>query len=177
MFYVDCRSGFDATRSGWRGLGARKVIGDGTGGAIRRYGHTAADGTHRDAGRAAMPDNAHSEIQKARWFGLLRVPLFRLLAINLAAGTAAAALFVGGLLALNPANLRDLILADSSPGTALGLLLVGFVVTFGSTAMGTAIMAMGQREKEDDRTRGPPRLVAQQVRDGSRRAALPRSLY
>ena len=122
-----------------------------------------------------MPDHAHSENRKAQGFGLLRVPLFRLLAINLAAGTAVAALFVGGLLALNPANLRDLILADSSPGTALGMLLFGFVVTFGSTAMGTAIMAMGQREKEDDRTRGPPRLVAQQVRDRSRPAALPRS--
>ena len=69
-----------------------------------------------------------------------RVPLFRLLAINLAAGTVLAALLVGGLLALNPAGLRDLIFADSSPGTALGLLLFGFVVTFGSAAMGTAIM-------------------------------------
>ena len=122
-----------------------------------------------------MPDHAHSENRKAQGFGLLRVPLFRLLAINLAAGAAVAALFVGGLLALNPSNLRDLILADSSPGTALGLLLLGFVVTFGSTAMGTAVMAMGQREEEDDRPRGTPRLVAQQVRSGSRRAALPRS--
>ena len=61
-----------------------------------------------------------------------------------------AALFVGGLLALNPAGLRDLILADSSPGTALGLLLFGFVVTFGSTAMGTAIMAMGKQRRTDD---------------------------
>ena len=122
-----------------------------------------------------MPDDTQSEDRKAQRFGFLRVPLFRLLAINLAAGTAVAALFVGGLLALNPSNLRDLILADSSPGTALGLLLFGFVVTFGSTAMGTAIMAMGQREKEGERPRGPPRLVALRVRDGSRRAALPRS--
>ena len=105
-----------------------------------------------------MPDNPHSEIQKAQWFGLLRVPLFRLLAINLAAGTAVAALFVGGLLALNPSNLRGLILADSSPGTALGLLLFGFVVTFGSTAMGTAIMAMG-RAADDEKRRGPPAPV------------------
>jgi hypothetical protein len=69
-----------------------------------------------------------------------RVPLFRLLAINLAAGTVLAAMLVGGLLAFNPASLRDLIFADSSPGTALGLLLFGFVVTLGSAAMGTAIM-------------------------------------
>lgn len=101
---------------------------------------------------------------RPRRFKFLRVPLFRLLAINLAAGTAVAALFVGGLLALNPGGLRDLILADSSPGTALGLLLFGFVVTFGSTAMGTAIMAMGQRQKDDEPPPGPPRLVAQPVR-------------
>jgi hypothetical protein len=75
---------------------------------------------------------------------LLRVPLLRLLAINLAGGTVLAALLVGGLLALNPSGLRDLILADRSPITALGLLLFGFVVTLGSAAMGTAIMAMGE---------------------------------
>ena len=73
---------------------------------------------------------------------LLRQPLFRLLAINLAAGVTIAALLVGGLMALNPGHLRDLILADDSPGTALGLLLFGFVITFGSAAMGSAIMAM-----------------------------------
>mgnify|MGYP000859504557 CR=1 FL=1 len=74
---------------------------------------------------------------------IFRVPLFRLLAINLAAGAAAAVLLLGGLLALNPHGLRDLILADRSPGTAIGLLLFGLFITFGSTAMGTAIMALG----------------------------------
>jgi hypothetical protein len=75
--------------------------------------------------------------------GLLRQPLFRLLAINLAIGVMIATLLLGGLLAINPGHLRDLIFADDSPGTALGLLLFGFVVTFGSAAMGSAIMAMG----------------------------------
>ena len=74
---------------------------------------------------------------------IFRAPLFRLLAINLAAGTAAAVLLLGGLLALNPHGLRDLILADRSPATAIGLLLFGLFITFGSTAMGTAIMALG----------------------------------
>ena len=92
-------------------------------------------------------------------FGLLRVPLFRLLAINLAAGITLAALLVGGLLALNPGGLRHLIFADASPGTALGLLLFGFVVTFGSAAMGTAIMAMGPAADDQER-RGPPAPVA-----------------
>jgi hypothetical protein len=74
---------------------------------------------------------------------IFQVPLFRLLAINLAAGTAAAVLLLCGLLALNPHGLRDLILADRSPATAIGLLLFGLFITFGSTAMGTAIMAIG----------------------------------
>ena len=69
-----------------------------------------------------------------------------------------AAGLVGGLLALNPGGLRHLIFADASPGTALGLLLFGFVVTFGSAAMGTAIMAMG-RTADDEQRRGPPAPV------------------
>lgn len=101
-----------------------------------------------------------------RRFRFWRVPLFRLLAINLGIGIALAALLVGGLLALNPAGLRDLIFADSSPGTALGLLLFGFVVTFGSTAMGTAIMAMGQRQDDNKPPRGTPTLATQPIGRG-----------
>src|SRR3974390_3491386 len=91
---------------------------------------------------------------------LFRYPLFRLLAINLAAGAALAILLVGGLLWLDPGGLRHLIFTDRSPGLALGLLLFGFMVTFASTAMGSAIMALGGRETEDDAPRGPPRLPA-----------------
>lgn len=75
-----------------------------------------------------------------------RDPLFRLLLVNLGIGTAAAALLFGGLLALNPANLRQLILSDQSPEVALGLLLFGFLITFGSAAMGTAIMSIARRD-------------------------------
>ncbi len=98
------------------------------------------------------------QMQPRRRLAFLRVPLFRLLAINLAVGVTLAALLVGGLLALNPGGLRHLIFADASPGTALGLLLFGFVVTFGSAAMGTAIMAMGR--PADDKRRGPPAPLA-----------------
>ena len=94
---------------------------------------------------------------------LLRTPLFRLLAINLAMGTTLAVFLVGGLLWLNPGGLRHLIFTDRSPGVALGLLLFGFIVTLGSTAMGSAIMAMGQREADDDEPRGGRRLVAQEM--------------
>ena len=103
---------------------------------------------------------------------LFRVPLFRLLAINLAVGVTLAALAVGGLLALNPGGLRHLIFADASPGTALGLLLFGFVVTFGSAAMGTAIMAMG-RAADDEKRRGPPAPVAQPAHAMARAQARP----
>jgi hypothetical protein len=75
--------------------------------------------------------------------GLFRQPLFRLLAINLAAGVGVAMLLVGGLLCVNPGHLRDLIFADNAPLTALGLLAFGFTITFGSVAMGSAIMTMG----------------------------------
>jgi hypothetical protein len=107
-----------------------------------------------------MQDEERNKVQVRRRLGFLQVPLFRLLAINLAAGMTLAALLVGGLLALNPFGLRDLILADRSPATALGLLLFGFVVTFGSTVMGSAIMAMG-RQVDDEYPRGPRRLAAQ----------------
>ena len=77
-----------------------------------------------------------------------KTPLARLLAINLGIGVALAVLLVGGLLVLNPGGLRDLILADRSPLVPIGLLLGGFIVTLGSTAMGTAIMAMGAWDEE-----------------------------
>ena len=90
---------------------------------------------------------------------LLREPLFRLLAINLAIGVTAAALMLGGLLALNPYGLRDLIVADRSPLTALGLLLFGFVVTFGSVAMGTGIMAIGRDDGGRGKRKSDPLLA------------------
>jgi hypothetical protein len=75
---------------------------------------------------------------------IFAVPLFRLLAVNLAIGLAAAAIMVGGLLMLNPYRIRDLIFSDASGGATFILLAFGFVVTFGSAAMGAAIMAIGR---------------------------------
>jgi hypothetical protein len=87
---------------------------------------------------------------------LLRQPLFRLLAINLAAGICLAMLLIGGLMWVNPGHLRELILADASPGTAFGLLLFGFIITFGSAAMGSAVMAMGTDWRGGDRGKRIP---------------------
>jgi hypothetical protein len=78
---------------------------------------------------------------------LFRQPLIRLLAVNLLGGASVAVLMLAGLLALNPHGLRDLILADHTPGAALALLLFGFLITFGSAAMGTAIMMLGKDRK------------------------------
>jgi hypothetical protein len=88
-----------------------------------------------------MMDNMHRTGARA-W--LEQQPLFRLLAINLVIGIGIAGLMLGGLLAINPGRLRDLILADRDGYAALGLLAFGLVVTFGSVAMGTAIMALGR---------------------------------
>jgi hypothetical protein len=78
-----------------------------------------------------------------------RLPLIRLLAVNLAIGAAIAALMLGGLMALNPGGLRGLIVADRDGAAALLLLGFGLVVTFGSVAMGTAIMMLGKKPKRD----------------------------
>jgi hypothetical protein len=78
---------------------------------------------------------------------LFRLPLIRLLAINLAGGVVVALLLLGGLLVLNPHHLRDLIVADHDPGAALALLAFGFLITFGSAAMGTAIMMLPRKDK------------------------------
>lgn len=85
---------------------------------------------------------------------LLRQPLIRLLVVNLAGGVAITFLMLGGLLALNPSNLRGLILADRDGFAALALLACGLLITFGSAAMGSAIMALTHQTEPGDRARG-----------------------
>jgi hypothetical protein len=98
---------------------------------------------------------------------LARQPLIRLLVVNCAAGVAAALLMLGGLMALNPGNLRALIFADRMGAVALGLLLFGLVVTFGSVAMSTAIMALG-RERDSGERGGRARPLAARLRKARR---------
>jgi hypothetical protein len=76
---------------------------------------------------------------------LKRQPLLRLLAVNLAAGSGIALMMLGGLMALNPGNLRGLILADGPTG--LVLLAFGFLITFGSATMGSAVMMLGRERR------------------------------
>ena len=105
-----------------------------------------------------MPDHSNQPSPS-----LLRIPLFRLLAINLAIGACAATILVGGLLWLNPGHLRELIFADASPGIALALLLASFLITFGSAAMGSAIMAQGLKEESGQSGGHGSRLAVQKV--------------
>lgn len=93
---------------------------------------------------------------------LLRQPLIRMLAINLAIGVGVALLMLGGLLALNPHGLRDLIMADRLGGAVIGLLLFGLIVTFGSVAMGTAIMMLGP-DKTNKRGGGKRQVLSAQA--------------
>lgn len=96
---------------------------------------------------------------------LLAQPLLRLLAINFIIGAGMAVLMLGGLLALNPGSLRHLIFADRACGTALGLLMFGFLITFGSAAMGSAIMALGRKApRNTDGGRAQPAVVPVRAR-------------
>ncbi|WP_423956353.1 hypothetical protein [Bradyrhizobium sp.] len=116
-----------------------------------------------DDPRDRRAQQGHDDTTPRGHAGLLRKPLFRLLAINLAVGAAMAVFLVGGLLAINPGGLRDLIFGDRDPAVPLVVLLLSFFVTFGSAAMGTAIMALGQREDLDGPPRGPRRLALQRL--------------
>jgi hypothetical protein len=97
-----------------------------------------------------------------RKMNLCKQPLLRLLAVNLAIGVIAAMLMIGGLLVVNPGHIRDLIWHDRSPLLTLGVLLFGFLITFGSAAMGAAIMMLGRDDQPSPRGQargGEPRLV------------------
>lgn len=85
--------------------------------------------------------------------------LFRLLAINGAAGAALGVLFVLGVLALDVASIRTLLIATGDWVIALSLLTMGSVVTFASVAMGGAIMMIPRDEN------GPGRGQRQRIGD------------
>jgi hypothetical protein len=91
---------------------------------------------------------------------LLQLPLFRLLAINLAIGAIIAVLMIGGLLALNPLNIRHMIFSDREPVAVIGVLVFDFFITFGSAAMGTAVMALGRGPDGDASVDGARAMTA-----------------
>lgn len=80
-------------------------------------------------------------------------PLFRLLLINGIAGAVLGILFVAGVLALDVAGIRTLLVATGAWSVALPLLTIGSITTFASVAMGGAIMLM-PKDKDHDPPRG-----------------------
>jgi hypothetical protein len=79
---------------------------------------------------------------------LLRQPLVRLFAIKLGIGVAALVLLLGGLFALNPGGLRDLVLGNPAMALALGAVLLGSLVAFGAVAIGAAVLMIGREERQ-----------------------------
>jgi hypothetical protein len=77
-------------------------------------------------------------------------PLFALLAVNGAWGAALGVAFVIGAVALDIGHLRQLIGFTSDGVIALALLLGGSIITFGSVAMGSAIMMIGTKDRDPD---------------------------
>ncbi len=92
---------------------------------------------------------------------LPRDPLHRLLAINAASGIALAILVVAALLWLDIGRLATLIGRDEAPLIALFLMTGGFIVTVASVMMGSAIMMLGDRERQKT---SPPHLPSQGLR-------------
>lgn len=69
---------------------------------------------------------------------------------HLASGVVAALVSVGALIAFNIGGVRDLIVKSEIGWVAVLLLVLGFVVTFGSAAMGIAIMTRLSVRKDSD---------------------------
>lgn len=67
-------------------------------------------------------------------------PIVKMLLVNAVAGAGLGLAFVAILLGLDVAKLRTLLFADANGFVALLLLAAGFVVTFSSVMMATAIM-------------------------------------
>ncbi len=82
-----------------------------------------------------------------RWWKTLP-QLIRFLLVNCAIGIAGGWTLLAGLLATNAANLRTLIWNSSSPEIPIILLAAGFAITFGSAAMGAAVMMLGHGGEE-----------------------------
>ncbi len=70
--------------------------------------------------------------------------LLRLLALNGAVGVAAGWLFLAMLLLTDVNGIGGLIWQSSAPALPLGMLAGGFALTFGSAAMGSAVMLLGR---------------------------------
>lgn len=74
----------------------------------------------------------------------MSTPLVRFLLRHCAGGVFAGWVTLGGLIGTDVGGLRTLILASDLGVIAAIMLLIGFAVTFGSAAMGAAVMGLGR---------------------------------
>jgi hypothetical protein len=79
-----------------------------------------------------------------------RDPLHRLLFINGMCGALLALAFVAALFLFNIAGLADLLGNEGQPALVVGLMAFGFVITFSSLMMGSAIMMQSDRDDDGD---------------------------
>ncbi|GAB5469636.1 MAG: hypothetical protein Kilf2KO_26660 [Rhodospirillales bacterium] len=80
----------------------------------------------------------------------MRQPLLRFLFRNCLLGIAAGWLILAGLLASDVGRLGSLIFASPHWPEAMVLLIVFFAITFGSLAMGTAVMLLQEAPSRSD---------------------------
>jgi hypothetical protein len=81
-------------------------------------------------------------------------PLFRLLLINGLAGAGLGIAFVIGILALDVAGIRTLLVQTGDWLVGVPMLLIGCITTFASVTMGSAIMMTRRDEDRDPPQRG-----------------------
>ena len=72
--------------------------------------------------------------------------ILRLIVLPALAGSLAGLVAVAGLLVLNVGSLGTLALGPSGGFVPVALLCAGFMITFGSAAIGATIMALGEPE-------------------------------
>ncbi|MBN9669972.1 hypothetical protein [Roseibium aggregatum] len=90
---------------------------------------------------------------------LPRDPLFRLLLINGVAGVFIAALVLGGIFLANIGNLRVLVMSAENPILPVIMLAFGLVITLGSVVMGSAIMLVGEDDRDGGKRRGGKKML------------------
>ena len=85
-------------------------------------------------------------------------PLVRLLVTHAAGGALFGLAFVGCLIAFNVSNIRTLMGQAESTSVVLYMLILGFMATFGSLAMGLGVWAASQEDVEQARGKPRPKL-------------------
>ncbi len=83
-----------------------------------------------------------------RWWQTVPL-LVRFLLVNCAIGIAGGWTLLTALIATDTAGLGTLIWNSSSPAMPIGMLAAGFAITFGSAAMGAAVMMLRPDDGEN----------------------------